>query len=92
MWSPEYFAILAYAGIGSTAVGMTIWLYLLKEEGASSLSGSTLIVPVIALFFGWWLIGEPLDIRSLVGSCLVLAGVYLVNTRKVQELESNATG
>jgi len=81
LWTWQYVCIVAYAGIGASAVGMTIWLYLLKEERASSLSGSTLIVPVIALLFGSWFMGEPLDERSVLGSALVLTGVYLVNSK-----------
>jgi len=82
-WTPEYVAILAYAGVGASSIGMTIWLFLLKEEGATSLSGSVLVVPVIALVCGWFLMGESLDLRSVIGSGLVLAGVYLVNREKV---------
>jgi len=85
-WTLEYVAILAYAGIGASAIGMTIWLYLLKGEGATSLSGSVLVVPVIALFFGWCFMGEFLDLRSVIGSGLVLVGVYLVNREKVRTL------
>jgi len=88
LWSWKYGAILAYAGVGASAIGMTIWLRLLKDEGATSLSGSVLIVPIIALFFGWWLIGESLDLRSLVGCGLVLVGVYMVN-RKLGNAKGN---
>jgi len=84
-WSWKYGVILAYAGIGASAIGMTLWLRLLKDEGATSLSGSTLIVPIIALFSGWWLIGESLDLRSLIGCVLVLAGVYLVNSKLAKD-------
>ncbi|MGQ9514342.1 MAG: DMT family transporter [Thermoproteota archaeon] len=80
-WNLQYLSIAAYAGIGASATGMTIWLHLLKEEKASSLSGSSLIVPVIALLFGFLLMNEPLDARSFAGSALVLFGVYLVNRK-----------
>ena len=91
-WTPEYIAILAYAGIGASAIGMTIWLFLLKGEGATSLSASVLIVPVIALICGWLLMGESVDLRSIIGSVLVLAGVYLVNREKVGNRTSVANG
>jgi len=91
-WTPEYIAILAYAGIGASAIGMTIWLFLLKGEGATSLSGSVLVVPVIALLCGWFFMGEFLDLRSVIGSGLVLAGVYLVNRRNIRDKASVMNG
>lgn len=86
-WSTTYLATLAYAGIGAAGVGMTIWLVLLEDEEATLLSGSSLVVPVLALFFSWILIGEELNVQVLLGSLLVLGGVYLVN--KTQSKSSN---
>ena len=89
-WDWGYLAILVYSGIGASGIGMTIWLFLLKDEEATSLSSSSLIVPVIALFFGWLFLGEDPSPKSLAGSTLVLAGIYLVSHYKPrQNLERN---
>jgi len=89
-WDWGYLAILVYSGIGASGIGMTIWLFLLKDQEATSLSSSSLIVPVIALFFGWLVLGEDLSPKSLAGSTLVLAGIYLVSRYKPrQNLERN---
>ena len=37
--------------------------------------------PVLTIFFGWWLLGEPLSLAQLGGAGLVLAGVLLVSRR-----------
>ncbi|RLI22364.1 EamA/RhaT family transporter, partial [Candidatus Bathyarchaeota archaeon] len=29
--------------------------------------------------FGWLILGEEIQVRSIVGSALILVGVYLVN-------------
>ncbi len=75
----NYLWIILYASIGASAIGWTLWLLLLREEDATVLSGSSFIVPMIALIFGWWILGEHIQVRSVVGSVLILAGVYLVN-------------
>lgn len=80
-FSASYIGALLYAGIGASAVGTTLWFYLLRDEDATALAGSSFIVPIMALVFGWWLLGENLDARSVLGSAFVLAGVYLVNRR-----------
>jgi len=79
--SATYVAIVLYAGVGASAIGTTLWLLLLREEDASALAGSSFIVPIMALAFGWHLLGETLDVRSLIGAMLVLVGIYLVNRR-----------
>jgi len=78
-WTGTYLGIILYSSLGASAVGSTIWLILLKEEDAVTLSASSFIIPIIALLFGWQLLGENVEVESLIGSSLVLIGVYLVN-------------
>jgi drug/metabolite transporter (DMT)-like permease len=82
---PAYLWILIYETIAVSAIGSTLWLYLTKKEGATVVAGSSLIVPVLAMFFGWALLNESLYIESVAGSALILAGVGLVNTRREKE-------
>jgi drug/metabolite transporter (DMT)-like permease len=83
-FSASYISIILYARVGASAVGSTLWLILLRDEDATALAGPSLIVSIIALGFGWRLMSETLDVRSAMGTALVLNGVYLVN-RKVTE-------
>jgi len=79
--SAEYIAIVLYAAVAASSLGLTIWLYLLKDEEATVLSSSSFIVPMSALFFGWLLLGEIVELSSLFGAVLILVGVYLVNRK-----------
>ncbi len=76
-----YLWMVLYTAIGSACVGWTIWLYLLRKEDAIVVSGSSFMVPLIALFFGWLFLGENITIESILGSALVLIGVFLVNIK-----------
>jgi len=80
-----YLWIILYASLGPLAVGWTIWLFLIREEEATVVSGSSLIVPLAAMFFGWQLLGESLSTQSMLGTVLILLGVYLVNLRSMKE-------
>jgi drug/metabolite transporter (DMT)-like permease len=82
-WDLSYIMILFYIGIGALGVGMTIWLVLLKNEDASVLSSSVLIVPALALFLGWLLIDESLTLNSIIGSIMTITGIYLVNQNRM---------
>ena len=37
------------------------------------------IGPVLTIFFGWWILGEPMSLAQTAGTGLVLAGVLLVS-------------
>jgi drug/metabolite transporter (DMT)-like permease len=76
-----YLWMVLYTAIGSACVGWTIWLFLLRKEDAIVVSGSSFMVPLIALFFGWLFLGENMTIESIFGSALILLGVFLVNIK-----------
>jgi drug/metabolite transporter (DMT)-like permease len=82
---PTYLGILTYETIAVAAVGSTLWLYLTKKEGATVVAGSSLIVPVFAMFFGWALLKESLYVEAIAGSALILVGVGLVNARREKQ-------
>ena len=77
--STNYLLTVLYASIGASAIAFTLWIHLLREEEATVLSSSSLVVPMVALFFGWLLLGETVDLQSIIGAILVISGVYLVN-------------
>jgi len=77
-----YVGLLIVSSTGALAAGNVVWLYLLKREEATTLSGSSLIIPAVALLFGWWILRESPGFESVLGSGLTLAGVYLVNLRR----------
>lgn len=77
--SAAYLPIILYASVGASGVALTIWTFLLREEEATVLSSSSFIIPMAALFFGWLLLGESVEPRSLLGAALIMVGVYLVN-------------
>jgi len=75
----EYLWVILYASVGALAIGSTVWLFLIKEEDATVVAGSSLVIPLVALPIGSQLLGEPIQIQSMIGSELTLARVCLVN-------------
>ena len=51
----------------------------IRRIGASRVVLIGTLGPVLTIFFGWWLLGEPLSFAQMVGAALVLAGVWLVS-------------
>jgi drug/metabolite transporter (DMT)-like permease len=91
LFEPEHFSIhlsnsliwdLLFTGLLSSAFAFVIWFYAVSRLGASEAAISVLLVPVVALLFGWWLLNESISWVQVVGTVLVLSGVALVQSRK----------
>lgn len=57
---------------------LLVWFWLLRRYLASRLGVLSFMTPLFGVFFGVWLLGEPLDTSFVVGSVLVMAGIVLV--------------
>ncbi len=77
----NYVSALLYNAIAASAVGWTLWVFLIKEEDTTVVAASSLIVPLVAFVFGWLLLNETLEPESFIGLALILVGVYLVNQK-----------
>jgi len=84
----QYVAIVLYSSIAGLAIANVLWLHLLKEEEATTLSSSVLLVPAVALLFGWALLGEHLGFETFLGSALTLGGVFLANASRSRSHDS----
>jgi len=78
--------IYAY-GIGmalfSTVLPVFMQSAAIRRIGASKAVLIGTLGPVLTIFFGWWLLGEPLSLSQMAGAGLVLTGVWLVSRRPV---------
>ena len=79
------FTIYAY-GLGmalfSTVLPVFMQSAAIRRIGSSRAVLIGTLGPVLTIFFGWWLLGEPLSLSQMAGATLVLAGVWLVSQRQ----------
>ena len=73
----SWLAVLYLFSFGS-ALGFSAYIYILKHSTASRVATYAFVNPVVALFLGFYLGGEPLTLRTLVASGTILAAVVLV--------------
>ncbi|MFC1494132.1 DMT family transporter [Thermodesulfobacteriota bacterium] len=70
---------ILFLGIFGTALGF-VWYYQgIEYIGATRASLFINLVPISAIFMAFLLLGEPITVSLLVGTVLVLSGVYLTN-------------
>jgi drug/metabolite transporter (DMT)-like permease len=71
---------LAYLTVFGAIIGFTAYLWLLKNTTLARASTYAYVNPVIAVFLGWLIAGEPLSARTLVAAAIIIAGVVTIST------------
>jgi drug/metabolite transporter (DMT)-like permease len=70
---------IAYLGVFGTALGF-VWYYQgIEHIGATRAALFINFVPITAIIMAFFLLGEPMSRSLLIGTALVLSGVYLTN-------------
>ncbi|MDI1293176.1 MAG: DMT family transporter [Methylobacter sp.] len=76
--SPISLAAIVYLGAIATTFGFVLYYYLLLKQSASKVALVTLVSPVMALLLGHAVNHEPLTIKVVTGTLLIL-GALLVH-------------
>ena len=67
--------------IGSL-VGFTAFIWLLQHQPAARISTYAYVNPVVAVFLGWALAGEPLTLRTVIAAAIIVGAVALITTAR----------
>ncbi len=78
-WTPTFAVALFQVGILAQSIGWTLWLFLIRNVGASKTSSSLFITPIITLAVGVVFLHESLSALEVVGAATAVAGTYLVS-------------
>jgi len=59
-------------------VGFTAYVYLLRAVTPAKASTYAYVNPVVAVFLGWAIAGEPVTMRTLAAAAIILGGVAMI--------------
>jgi drug/metabolite transporter (DMT)-like permease len=79
--SLETILSILYLGICSTGVAFLFWFRLIREWGAVRASSVTYLVPLVALVLDYIVLKTVHSTLEIVGTVIVLAGVFLLQKR-----------
>jgi drug/metabolite transporter (DMT)-like permease len=82
-YTPTAWLALAYLTVFGSCVTFVLYYSLLKRMTPVELSTLSFIIPIIATFFGWWVLKERLSASTFVGAAVALTGVALLHRRPV---------
>jgi drug/metabolite transporter (DMT)-like permease len=66
-------------------VGFTAYIYLLQAVTPAKASTYAYVNPVVAVFLGWAVAGEPVTPRTIVAAAVILAGVAMITIAQTRE-------
>lgn len=69
---------IGYLVVCGSMVGFTAYIYILKKSTATRVATYAFVNPVVALFLGWLLIGEAINLRTVIAAAVILTAVLLV--------------
>lgn len=67
-------------GIFATAIPVTVFMRLIRAAGPTRAAMTGYLVPTVAVVIGVVVLHENLELRQILGGCIILAGVFLVTT------------
>lgn len=71
---------LAYLIIAGSIVGFTAYVWLIHHESPTKVGTYAYVNPVVAVLVGYFLGGEAIGARTIMGTLLVLVSVVVITT------------
>jgi drug/metabolite transporter (DMT)-like permease len=80
-WSPNAIIAVVWLGILGSGFAYLANFRLLARIGATRTSLVAYLLPIVGIVSGALMFGEVVDVRIVIGTILIIAGVALVNSR-----------
>ena len=73
---------LLFLGVVASMLCYLLWNWVIGKLGAVVATNWVYFNPITTIGFAWWLLDEKITIWFLLGSTLILVGMYLADKRK----------
>ena len=76
---------LAYLIVAGSIVGFTAYVWLLHHESPTTVGTYAYVNPVVAVIIGYFIAGEALGLRTILGTACVLVSVVVITTTRAKK-------
>jgi drug/metabolite transporter (DMT)-like permease len=76
---------LLYLIVAGSIIAFTAYVWLIHHESPTKVGTYAYVNPVVAVLIGYFLGGEALGLRTILGTLLVLIGVVVIATTRVKQ-------
>jgi drug/metabolite transporter (DMT)-like permease len=77
---PQAWFALGYLIVAGSIIGFTAYTWLIHHESPTKVGTYAYVNPVVAVLIGYFLGDEPLGLRTVLGTLLVLVSVIVITT------------
>jgi len=81
---------LIYLIVAGSIVAFTAYVWLIHHESPTKVGTYAYVNPVVAVLLGYFLGGEAMGVRTVVGTLLVLVSVVVITTTPAREAERSS--
>ena len=74
---------LLYLIVAGSIVGFTAYVWLLHHESPTKVGTYAYVNPVVAVVLGYFFAGEPIGLRTVLGTAFVIVSVVIITTARV---------
>ncbi len=79
LFQADIMANLVFLGVVASSLCFLMWNWAIGRLGVVVTTNYVYLNPLATILFAWWLIDEPVTPWLLIGTILLLLGLYLVN-------------
>jgi drug/metabolite transporter (DMT)-like permease len=83
-WTLSALGSIGYLVIFGSWLGYSAYIYLLEHVPTPKVATYAYVNPIVAVFLGWIILREHVDIFMLLGTVIIIASVALVNTSQLK--------
>jgi len=83
--SREVWFALLYLIVAGSIVGFTAYVWLIHHESPTKVGTYAYVNPIVAVLVGYFLGGEALSLRTILGTVFVLIGVVVITTTRTKK-------
>jgi len=80
-WNLEFALAMGWSVFGLSLVSIMLLLYLIRRGQVSRAASLTYLVPPAVAIESWFLFGEALTVPMIIGTLIVVTGVWLTNRK-----------
>ena len=73
---------LLFLGVIASMLCFLVWNWVIGKLGAVVATNWVYLNPLTTILFAWWLLDEQITVWFLLGSALILVGMYLADRKK----------
>ncbi len=83
--SPHSWIAFAYLVVVGSIIAFPVYVWLLEHSTPAKVSTYAYVNPVVAVFLGWALLGEPMNLRILLAGAVIIGAVAIITIGRTRD-------